>query len=508
MSTTPPALSPEGIPRVMIPDEVFERGALQHKDFVVGRFFGRVPAFKIIQNVLNFLWGKGNKLEIHMIQSTRSMIVRIPSDYIREKVLKKRIWYVDTAMFHVAQWSDGEVADTSSLEVIPIWAHLIGVPFDLMTNEGLGWIADALGEPKEMDDWTKNLSSLSVAHVKVEADATKPFPTVLELVRQSGAMFRVEVEYPWLPPSCSHCKELGHIIKDCLKIKRQWVPVNKAKGTQDSGNTPDPVVITVHEPMSEDPQASNPNGIVEDSSRAQTPPPPSSIGDPKPVSTAMEIDPLRSPLASTLPPTTPNPTPPCPLLHPPQSPTLPSSPNPLDSPISPCLPPLNYVLALAATVMPKSSILPHTVNSCAALSVPADPPFPLPEDVFVSQAPYLITNDVVAFPPLSSSKWESPKRKKKYFTKLTTPPPPVKNSSSFNSFSPLTDSSLSHPSLPCPASSSTSRPPDQNPSNHSSDLTSSTHPTSSSVLPPVPSFGESYPVAGALLPQGVPPSYL
>ncbi|WZY76376.1 hypothetical protein YC2023_022760 [Brassica napus] len=495
MSTTPPALSPEGIPRVMIPDEVFERGALQHKDFVVGRFFGRVPAFKIIQNVLNFLWGKGNKLEIHMIQSTRSMIVRIPSDYIREKVLKKRIWYVDTAMFHVAQWSDGEVADTSSLEVIPIWAHLIGVPFDLMTNEGLGWIADALGEPKEMDDWTKNLSSLSVAHVKVEADATKPFPTVLELVRQSGAMFRVEVEYPWLPPSCSHCKELGHIIKDCLKIKRQWVPVNKAKGTQDSGNTPDPVVITVHEPMSEDPQASNPNGIVEDSSRAQTPPPPSSIGDPKPVSTAMEIDPLRSPLASTLPPTTPNPTPPCPLLHPPQSPTLPSSPNPLDSPISPCLPPLNYVLALAATVMPKSSILPHTVNSCAALSVPADPPFPLPEDVFVSQAPYLITNDVVAFPPLSSSKWESPKRKKKYFTKLTTPPPPVKNSSSFNSFSPLTDSSLSHPSLPCPASSSTSRPPDQNPSNHSSDLTSSTHPTSSSVLPPVPSFGESYPVA-------------
>uniref|UniRef100_M4EYP0 DUF4283 domain-containing protein n=1 Tax=Brassica campestris TaxID=3711 RepID=M4EYP0_BRACM len=479
----------------MIPDEVFERGALQHKDFVVGRFFGRVPAFKIIQNVLNFLWGKGNKLEIHMIQSTRSMIVRIPSDYIREKVLKKRIWYVDTAMFHVAQWSDGEVADTSSLEVIPIWAHLIGVPFDLMTNEGLGWIADALGEPKEMDDWTKNLSSLSVAHVKVEADATKPFPTVLELVRQSGAMFRVEVEYPWLPPSCSHCKELGHIIKDCLKIKRQWVPVNKAKGTQDSGNTPDPVVITVHEPMSEDPQASNPNGIVEDSSRAQTPPPPSSIGDPKPVSTAMEIDPLRSPLASTLPPTTPNPTPPCPLLHPPQSPTLPSSPNPLDSPISPCLPPLNYVLALAATVMPKSSILPHTVNSCAALSVPADPPFPLPEDVFVSQAPYLITNDVVAFPPLSSSKWESPKRKKKYFTKLTTPPPPVKNSSSFNSFSPLTDSSLSHPSLPCPASSSTSRPPDQNPSNHSSDLTSSTHPTSSSVLPPVPSFGESYPVA-------------
>ncbi|KAJ4888899.1 Uncharacterized protein Rs2_28647 [Raphanus sativus] len=183
-----------------------------------------------------------------MIQSTRSMIVRIPSDFIREKVLKKRIWYVDTAMFHVAQWSDGEVADTSSLETIPIWAHLIGVPFDLMTNEGLGWIADALGDPKEMDDWTKNLSSLSVAHVKVEADATKPFPTMLELVRKSGTTFRVKVEYPWLPPTCSHCKELGHILKDCLKIKRQWVPKNKVTDDMEVSSSSDGVVVTIHEP--------------------------------------------------------------------------------------------------------------------------------------------------------------------------------------------------------------------------------------------------------------------
>ncbi|KAG2266872.1 hypothetical protein Bca52824_073951 [Brassica carinata] len=209
MSTSPPTISPKGIPRVMIPDEVFERGALQHKDFVVGRFFGRISAFKTIQNVLNYLWGKGNKLEIHRNQPARSVIVRIPSDYIREKVLKKRIWYVDTATFHVAQWSDGEVADTSSLKVIPIWAHLIGVPFDLMTNEGLGWIADAL-----------------------------PFPTVLELVRQSGGFFRVEVQYPWLPPTCSHCKELGHILKDCLKIKRQWLPVNREDRTNVSEKQP------------------------------------------------------------------------------------------------------------------------------------------------------------------------------------------------------------------------------------------------------------------------------
>ncbi|WZZ51447.1 hypothetical protein YC2023_051554 [Brassica napus] len=43
--------------------------------------------------------------------------------------------------------------------------------------------------PKEMDDWTKSLSSVSVAHVKVEANNTKPLLIVCELVRQSCVIF-------------------------------------------------------------------------------------------------------------------------------------------------------------------------------------------------------------------------------------------------------------------------------------------------------------------------------
>ena len=31
-------------------------------------------------------------------------------------------------------------------------------------------------------------------------------------------MVEVTVTYPWLPPTCSHCKELGHISKNCLLL--------------------------------------------------------------------------------------------------------------------------------------------------------------------------------------------------------------------------------------------------------------------------------------------------
>lgn len=215
---SPQSLSPEGVPRVIIPDEVYRKGAQLHKDFIVCRFFGRVPAYSLIQNVLNYMWGKGKHLEIHMISNKKSVLVRLPNDFIREKVLLKRLWYVDTAMFHASRWSEFSDDFTPSLKKIQLWAHLKGVPFDLNYAEGLSHIAGQIGDPKETDDWTLNLSSISVAHVKVEIDTTIPLPKIVEVGRSDGTFVSVEVEYPWVPPTCAHCKEIGHIQRNCLLL--------------------------------------------------------------------------------------------------------------------------------------------------------------------------------------------------------------------------------------------------------------------------------------------------
>lgn len=100
---SPQSFSSNGVPRVVIPDEVYQKGADLHKEFLVCRFFGRTPAYKLIQNVLNYLWGKGRHLEIHMVPATKSVLVRVPNEHIRQKILLKKFWYVETSMFHVAQ---------------------------------------------------------------------------------------------------------------------------------------------------------------------------------------------------------------------------------------------------------------------------------------------------------------------------------------------------------------------------------------------------------------------
>lgn len=238
----PTTLSDIGVPQVLVPGEVFERGEELHRDFIIGAFFAKMPSYKAIESVLNFLWGKGTKLEIHTNAKERTMIVRIPNEYIRSKVLEKRIWYVGTAMFHVAQWSTQQPVATPDLLSIPIWAHLKGLPLNLRSQEGLSFAAGLVGDPKETDEYTKNLSNIDVAHVKVHADLTSPLPPVIELKRQNGDVIPVTVEYPWSPPSCSFCQQIGHIQKDCLLYKPEWVPTdkNKEKNQATSPNNTEP----------------------------------------------------------------------------------------------------------------------------------------------------------------------------------------------------------------------------------------------------------------------------
>ncbi|CAF2314182.1 unnamed protein product, partial [Brassica napus] len=239
----PPSFSDSGRPRVLIPDSVFQKGAELHRDFIICYFNGRPPPFNHIQSVLNHLWGKGRRVEIHTNPLSRSMLVRIPSDYLRQKILEKRVWYVGDSMFQAVQWTSSASPSSPPLDSIQIWAHLTGIPLDLRHQQGLSLVAGLVGEPKETDDFTLNLVSLTLSHVKVEVDLTIPLPSVVEFTRESGEVVEVSVAYPWVPPTCSHCKELGHIMKNCLQVPlpaKPAVSTSKPKGKKSSNVNMDP----------------------------------------------------------------------------------------------------------------------------------------------------------------------------------------------------------------------------------------------------------------------------
>lgn len=143
-------------------------------------------------------------------------------------------------MFYVSQRSEHPEDYSPSLQRIQLWAHLKRVPFDLMYDAGLSHIAGQIGDPRETDDWTLSLISISIAHVRVEIDTTIPLPSQVEVGRSNGTFVTVDVEYPWMPPSCAHCKEVGYIQRHCPLLPPPTALTHKQNPPPKNPNTQPP----------------------------------------------------------------------------------------------------------------------------------------------------------------------------------------------------------------------------------------------------------------------------
>ncbi|KAF3608944.1 hypothetical protein DY000_02047102 [Brassica cretica] len=203
----PLSIGATGRPRVLIPDSVFQKRAELHKYFIICYFNGKAPPFNQIQSVFNHMWGKGKRLEIHNNPLNHSAIVRIQSEYLRQKIFDKSIWYVGDSMFYIAQWSSAHSKATPPLKAIKIWAHLTGVPLDLRHNEGLSFVSGLVG---------------GGGRYKTAFD-------VVDFEREDGEVMEVSVHYPRVPPKCTHCQELSHITRNCLSYTP---PPNEPEGAK------------------------------------------------------------------------------------------------------------------------------------------------------------------------------------------------------------------------------------------------------------------------------------
>ncbi|CAE6125277.1 unnamed protein product [Arabidopsis arenosa] len=161
ISSAPVSISTEGRPRVKVPNAVFERGAKLHEDYIVGVFYGRAPSYGKIWGVLNFLWGKDKRHEL---------------------------WRVGDSPFFVMPWTSEFTFNPPSLDRAPVWASIKNIPFDLITPEGLSIICRPLGRAVDY-----NLS-----------------------IQEDGHILLLTVTFPWLPPLCSICNEIGHKSVLCL----------------------------------------------------------------------------------------------------------------------------------------------------------------------------------------------------------------------------------------------------------------------------------------------------
>ena len=101
------------------------------------------------------------------------------------------------------------------LSKIPIWVQFYNVPLDYWTEEGLSYIARAVGKPLYADTMTVSCKRLSFARICVKVDVHSVLTQNIDLQLANGMCFEVMVKYQWKPLKCSNCKVFGHNESSC-----------------------------------------------------------------------------------------------------------------------------------------------------------------------------------------------------------------------------------------------------------------------------------------------------
>ncbi|XP_039036061.1 uncharacterized protein At4g02000-like [Hibiscus syriacus] len=224
--------------------EVFEGGISEWKYSLVGQFLGSAPNFSSLQRIIDGLWKnplKGSNIQVSYV-GPNLYLFSFESDTARDWVMENGPWHFYNKPLILRKWEPNMQKLHFDLSRIPIWVHLFNVPLELFSNEGLSYIASAIGYPLSMDSITASKTRLEYAKVCVEVGVSEVIPKSIDVMLNNGLHSTVTVEIPWLPPSCKSCNTFGHNTKSCK--------VNPSPSlTAQVWRKNDPLASTTHAPV-------------------------------------------------------------------------------------------------------------------------------------------------------------------------------------------------------------------------------------------------------------------
>ncbi|KAJ4827635.1 hypothetical protein Tsubulata_008252 [Turnera subulata] len=166
-----------------------------------------------------------NIVQNKMVQPLEALSASIPDESSLTRALYGGPWHIGGIPLLLRKWEAGIGPVDFSTSLIPVWVQLKKVPFELLTKEGLSYLASAIGKPSHMNqDCSKLLSSDQVT-ICVEVDYSKPLLDKIA-VEFDGCTRSIDVSYSWKPQFCDLCNKWGHHYMACSLKKPtvQWVP--------------------------------------------------------------------------------------------------------------------------------------------------------------------------------------------------------------------------------------------------------------------------------------------
>ncbi|KAJ4827471.1 hypothetical protein Tsubulata_006815 [Turnera subulata] len=209
---------------VCIPPELIDLGRQKYSLCLIGQFMGTAPKLGFIHAILNKLWGRDGTISVSPYKDGL-FLFQFPNAQVLSRALYRGPWHVGGVPLMLWPWSSTAQKMDFSAAIFPVWVKLNHVPLELLTKEGLSYLASAIGTPLHADQDCSKLFRGDSANVCILVDFSKPLKHTLA-IDFNGVTVAIDVTYSYQPQRCGFCKEWGHHELACGKKKMttKWVP--------------------------------------------------------------------------------------------------------------------------------------------------------------------------------------------------------------------------------------------------------------------------------------------
>lgn len=125
------------------------------------------------------------------------------------------------------QWSPLFDVDAEFITEIPLWVRFPKLPMNCWRGRSLSSIASTIGIPLFADECTTKQTRISYARILIVVNVTKPLPSKVPIMDDSGRLFDQTVEYDWQLEFCGKCLKISHGCTRARKEEVKQVPQPK-----------------------------------------------------------------------------------------------------------------------------------------------------------------------------------------------------------------------------------------------------------------------------------------
>lgn len=191
------------------PVEIEISGVSKWKDCVVGYFVDKKLPFMAVKKIAEKIWGKFGLSEV-LSKDEDFFIFQFDRAGAYRQIVEAGPWHFGGRLLVLKQWQPHMTLEKEQLKKVPLWAQFYNVPLEMWTEQGLSYVASAVGNPLYADQLTESCKRLSYAKICVEVDVDSILPESFELSLSNGSKFNIKVWYPWRPLKCEKCMVFGH----------------------------------------------------------------------------------------------------------------------------------------------------------------------------------------------------------------------------------------------------------------------------------------------------------